>query len=258
MKLRRPVAPILEIFEDKVLLSSGIGKPAATAAAIIASKTPKPFIFNGKLSLKLTATYSGVAAGFRKKNSFPPMGEKVKVSGTLASAGSTLSNGLPNLSGSTFELSNASGKLLVTLSSSTTDVYEFTISGRTKRLARADGTTGTATFGFAPKKEFALTFKTTGHGSQSSNPPISGTLVAIAAFNGSSSGTNGGNPDAGVTLDTNLRQARPWTRRATCTAPPTTAGPTIWAPRGSSPREATPYPRSLHSTAPTGSILNTA
>jgi uncharacterized repeat protein (TIGR03803 family) len=200
MKLRRSVAPNLEIFEEKVLLSSGIGKPAA-AAAIIASKTPKPFSFNGKLPLRLTATDSGVAPGFRENKPFPPMGEKVKVSGTLAYPEATSSDGLPDLSGSTFELSNASGKLLVTLSSSTTYVYNFTISGGTKRLVRADGTTGTALFGVAPKTGFALTFKTTGHGSQSSNPPISGTLVALASFGGSSSGTNRGYPDAGVTLD---------------------------------------------------------
>ena len=135
-----------------MLLSSGISKPAA-AAVIMASKTPKPFSFNGKLPLKLTATYSGVAPGFREKNPFPPMGEKVKVSGTLASPGSTSSDGLPNLSGSTFELSNTSGKLLVTLSSSTTDVYAFTISGGTKRFVRADGTTGTALLGVAPRKD---------------------------------------------------------------------------------------------------------
>jgi uncharacterized repeat protein (TIGR03803 family) len=200
MKLHRSAAPKFEILEEKVLLSSGIGKPAA-ATAIIASKTPKPFSFNGKLPLKLTATDSGVAPGFREKNSFAPMGQKVKVSGTLASLGSTLSDGLPNLSGSTFVLSNASGKLLVTLSSSTTDVYAFTISGGTKRFVRADGTTGTALLGVAPKKGFALTFKTTGHGSQSSNPPISGTLVALASFDGNSIGTTGGNPAAGMTLD---------------------------------------------------------
>jgi uncharacterized repeat protein (TIGR03803 family) len=201
MKLHRSVAPNLEIFEEKVLLSSGIGKPAATATAIIASKTPKPFTFNGKLPLKLTATDSGVAPGFREKNSFPPMGEKVKVSGTLASPGSILSDGLPNLSGSTFALSNASGKLLVTLSSSTTDVYDFTISGGTKRFVRADGTTGTALLGFAPKKGFALTFRTTGHGGQSSNPPVSGTLVALASFVGNSIGATEGNTTSGVTLD---------------------------------------------------------
>ena len=89
----------------------------------------------------------------------------------------------------------------MTLSSSTTDVYAFTISGGTKRFVRADGTTGTALLGVAPKKGFALTFRTTGRGGQSSNPPISGTLVALASFDGSSIGTTGGNPTAGVTLD---------------------------------------------------------
>lgn len=200
MRVRCGIALRLEMMEERVLLSSGIGRPAA-AAAIMASKIPKPFEFNGNLPLKLTATFSEVAPGFREKKPFPPMGATVKVSGSLAHPGSTLSDGLPDLSGSTFELSNASGKLLLTLSSSTTDVYNFTISGGTKRLLRADGTTGTALFGVAPKTGFALTFKTTGHGSQSSNPPISGALVALASFGGSSSGTNGGNPDAGVTLD---------------------------------------------------------
>ena len=99
----------LEAMEERVLLSPALVKPA-TAPAIMASKTPKPFTFNGNLPLKLTATYSGVAPGFREKKPFPPMGEKVKVSGTLAYPGSTSSDGLPDLSGSTFELSNASGK----------------------------------------------------------------------------------------------------------------------------------------------------
>lgn len=135
MKLRRSVAPNLEIFEEKVLLSTGIGKPAA-AVAIIASKAPKPFKFNGKLPLKLTATSTGLAPGFREKQPFPPMGEKVKVSGTLAHPGVASSDGLPNLADSTFQLSNATGSLLVTFSSSTTNAYGFTISGGTKRFVR--------------------------------------------------------------------------------------------------------------------------
>ena len=139
--------------------------------------------------------------GFREKKPFAPMGAKVKVSGTLAHLGSTSSNGLPDLSGSTFELRNASGSLLVTFSSSTTNSYGFTISGGTKRLVRADGTTGTALFGAAPKTGFALTFKTTGHGSRSPYLPITGTVVTLASFDGSSSGTTGGNPSSGVTLD---------------------------------------------------------
>ncbi len=209
MRIHRPIPLRLEIMEEKVLLSSGIGKPAA-AAAIMASKTAKLFSFNGNLPLKLTATfdqaigastYTEVTPGFREKKPFTPMGAKVKVSGTLAHPGSTSSDGLPNLSGSTFALSNASGKLLVTLSSSTTNAYGFTISGGTKRLARADGTTGTALLGAAPKTGFALTFKTTGHGSQSPFPPVTGTVVTLATFEGNSSGTNGGIPDGGVTLD---------------------------------------------------------
>ena len=200
MKLHRSVAPNLEIFEEKVLLSSGIGKPAA-AAAIIASKTPKPFSFNGKLPLKLTATYSGVAPGFREKQPFPPMGEKVKVSGTLAYPGSTSSDGLPDLSGSTFELSNASGKLLVTLSSSTTDVYDFTISGGTKRFVCADGTAGTAVLARSSSRTLRLTFKTIIPGGQSSNPPPGGQLTILASYNRTSSGPNGGFPNPGVTLD---------------------------------------------------------
>ena len=200
MRSRRLLRLELEVLGEKVLLSSGIGKPTA-AAAIMASKTPEPFNFNGKLPLELTTTDSGVAPGFREKKPFAPMGAKVKVSGTLVHAGPTSSDGLPDLSGSTFELSNASGNLLLTLSSSTTNIYDFTIWGATKRFARADGTTGTATFGVAPETGFALKFKTTGHGSQSSSPPVSGTLVSLVSFGGTASGTNGGYPDAGVTLD---------------------------------------------------------
>jgi uncharacterized repeat protein (TIGR03803 family) len=209
MRVRRGIALRLEILEERVLLSSGVGKPAV-AAAIMASKTLKPFNFSGNLPLKLTATfdqeigastYTEVTPGFREKKPFPPMSERVKVSGTLAYPGSTSSDGLPDLSGSVFELSNASGSLRVSISSSTTDVYDFTISGGTKRFVRADGTTGTALFGVAPKTGFALKFKTTGHGSQSSHPPVTGTLVTLASFDGASSGTNGGYPNAGVTLD---------------------------------------------------------
>ena len=209
MRVHRSIPLRLEIMEEKLLLSSGIGKPAA-AAAIVAIKTAKLFSFNGKLPLKLTATfdqaigattYTEVTPGFREKKLFTPMGEKVKVSGSLAYPGSTSSNGLPNLSGSTFELTNASGSLAVTLSSSRTNVYAFTVSGGTKRLVRADGTTGTALFGAVKKTGFALTFKTTGHGTQSPYPPITGTAVTLASFDGSSSGTTGGNPSSGVTLD---------------------------------------------------------
>ncbi len=208
MRIQRSIPLRLEIMEEKVLLSSGIGYPASVL--IEARKALKPFILSGKLPLKLTATfdealgentYTEVTPGFREKKPFTPMGNKVKVSGALADPGVASSDGLPNLANSTFQLSNAKGSLLVTLSSSTTNAYGFTISGATKQFVRADGTTGTAVFGVAPKTGFALTFKTTGHGSQSSNPPVSGTLVTLASFNGTASGTDGGNPNAGVTLD---------------------------------------------------------
>jgi uncharacterized repeat protein (TIGR03803 family) len=208
MRVHRSTPFRLEVMEKKVLLSSGIGYPAAVQ--IEAQKALKPFIFNGKLPLKLTATfdealgentYTEVTLGFREKKPFAPMGNRVKVSGALAHPGVASSDGLPNLADSTFQLSNAKGSLLVTFSSSTANAYRFMISGATKQFVRADGTTGTAVFGVAPKTGFALTFKTTGHGSQSSSPPISGTLVTLASFNGTASGTDGGYPNAGVALD---------------------------------------------------------
>ena len=88
------------------------------------------------------------------------MGNKVKVSGTLAHPGVASSDGLPNLADSTFQLSNAKGSLLVTFSSSTTNAYGFTISGGTKQFVRADGTAGTAVFTSSAKTGFRLTFKT--------------------------------------------------------------------------------------------------
>jgi uncharacterized repeat protein (TIGR03803 family) len=200
MKSRCSVAPNLEIFEEKVLLSTGIGKPAA-AVAIIASKTPKPFKFNGKLPLKLTATYTGLAPGFREKQPFPPMGEKVKVSGTLVHPGVASSDGLPNLADSTFQLSNATGSLLVTFSSSTTNAYGFTISGGTKRFVRADGTAGTAVLARSARGSYSLTFKTTTPGGQSSNPSPGGQLTILASYNRTSNGPNGGFPNLGVVLD---------------------------------------------------------
>ncbi len=209
MRVHRSISFRLEAMEGKVLLASGIGDPAA-ALEIGARKAPKPFIFNGELPLKLTATfdealgentYTEVTPGFREKKPFTPMGNAVKVSGALGHPGVDSSDGLPSVAYSTFRLSNAKGSLLVTLSPSTTNAYGFTISGATKQFVRADGTSGTAVFAVAPKTGFALTFKTTGHGSQSSNPPISGTLVTLASFNGTASGTDGGYPNAGVALD---------------------------------------------------------
>ena len=196
-------------WRTRVLLSSGTGDPAA-AVEIEGRKAPKPFIFNGKLDLMLTMTYngtlqetvySGVAPGFREKKPFPPMGNRVSVSGALAHPGLASTDGLPNLSDSTFQLSNAKGSLLVTFSSSTTNAYGFTISGGTKQFVRADGTTGTAVFISSAKKGFSLTFKTNNRGGQSSNPPPGGELTTLASFNGTASGTNGGYPNSGVTLD---------------------------------------------------------
>jgi uncharacterized repeat protein (TIGR03803 family) len=209
MKVHRSVRLELEILEEKVLLSSGIGKPAA-AAVIMASKTPKPFNFNGKLPLKLTAAFdqaigenvfTEVAPRFREKKPFTPMGNGVKVTGALAQPGVASADGLPSLSGSAFRLSSTKGSLVVTFSASTTDTYSFSISGGTKQLVKADGTTGTAVLSVAPKTGFSLTFKSNKLTGQSTNPPLSGQLITLASFDGSGSGTNGENPNAGVTLD---------------------------------------------------------
>ncbi len=209
MKVHRSVRLELEIFEEKVLLSSGIGKPAA-ASAIMASKTPKPFNFNGKLPLKLMAAFdqalgenvfTEVAPRFREKKPFTPMGNGVKVTGALAQPGVASADGLPSLSGSAFRLSSTKGRLVVTFSASTSDTYSFSISGGTKQLVKADGTTGTAVLSVAPKTGFSLTFKSNKLTGQSTNPPLSGQLITLASFDGSGSGTNGENPNAGVTLD---------------------------------------------------------
>ena len=97
IRARRSIPLRLEIFEERVLLSSGIGSQAAVQ--IEARKAPKPFIFNGKLSVKLTATldeklgkntYTEVSPGFREKKPFTPMGNRVTVSGALASRESLL------------------------------------------------------------------------------------------------------------------------------------------------------------------------
>jgi uncharacterized repeat protein (TIGR03803 family) len=209
MRVHRSIPLRLEVMEEKVLLSSGIRNPAA-AVEIEARKVPKPFIFNGKLDLMFTLTYSGileetvysgVAPGFREKKSFPPMGNRVFVSGALAHPGSASVGGLPNLGDSTFHLSNAKGSLLVTFSSSTPNAYGFTISEATKQFVSADGTTGTAVLISLKNKGFSLTFKTNKHGGQSSNPPPGGELTTLASFNGTASGTNGGYPNSVVTLD---------------------------------------------------------
>ena len=209
MRTRRSIPLRLEVMEKKVLLSSGTGDPAA-AVVIEARKAPKPFIFNGKLDLMLTMTYngtlqetvySGVAPGFREKKPFPPMGNRVSVSGALAHPVLASTDGLPNLGDSTFKLSDAKGRLLVTFSSSTTNAYGFTISGGTKQFVRADGTAGTAVFISSAKTGFSLTFKTNNRVGQSSNPPPGGELATLASFNGTASGTNGGYPNSGVTLD---------------------------------------------------------
>ncbi len=117
MRVHRSIPFRLEVMEEKVLLSSGIRDPAA-AVEIEARKALKPFIFNGKSPLMLTATYNGslgetiyseVAPGFREKKPFTPMGNRVKVSGSLAHPGVASSDGLPNLGGSTFQLSERQG-----------------------------------------------------------------------------------------------------------------------------------------------------
>jgi hypothetical protein len=79
-----------------------------------------------------------VAKRFREKKTFRPMGQGVAVSGALVQPGINSADGLPNLSDSTLKLSNASGSLLVTFSSSTTDAYNFTISGGRKGFVRAE------------------------------------------------------------------------------------------------------------------------
>ena len=207
MRVRRAIAPGLEMMEQRMLLSSGIKRPEA--APIEARKAVKPFIFNGKLPLKLAAAFdpalgenafTEVASSFREKKPFAPMGNRVRVSGALAQPGVTSADGLPSLSGSAFRLSSTKGSLVVTFSASTTDTYSFSISAGTKQLVKADGTTGTAVLNVAPETGFSLTFKTNKHSTQSSGPPPSGNLATLASVNGASSGTNGGYPN-GVTLD---------------------------------------------------------
>jgi hypothetical protein len=56
MRVHRSIPLRLEVMEEKVLLSSGTGDPAA-AVQIEAQKALKPFIFNGKLPLKVTETF---------------------------------------------------------------------------------------------------------------------------------------------------------------------------------------------------------
>ncbi len=187
MNVRRSIPLRPEIMEERVLLSSGIADPAA-AVQIEAKKAPKSFTFNGKLELIFTATDSGVAPGFRERKPFPPMGEKVSVTGGLADTGIDSPDGLPNLGGSTFELSNAKGSLLVTFSSSTTNAYDFTISGGTKHFVRADGTAGTALLARSSRMAFRLTFKTNPHAGQPSNPAPGGNLTTLASFAGLPSG----------------------------------------------------------------------
>ncbi len=209
MRARRSIPLRLEVMEEKVLLSSGIGDPASVVE-IEARKAPKPFIFNGSLNLMLTiayngtlqeTVYSGVAPGLREKKPFPPMGNRVFVSGALAHPGSASADGLPDLGDSTFKLSNANGSLLVTFSSSATNAYGFTIAGGTKRFVRADGTAGTAVLARSSSRAFRLSFKTTIPGGQSSNPPPGAQLTILASYNRTSSGPNGGFPNPGVTLD---------------------------------------------------------
>ncbi len=117
MKVRRSVRLELEIFEEKVLLSTGIGKPAA--AAIVASKAPKPFSFNGKLPLKLMAAFdqalgenvfTEVAPRFREKKPFTPMGNGVKVTAAPCSRGSLPADGLPELEWFGFPASEHQGE----------------------------------------------------------------------------------------------------------------------------------------------------
>jgi hypothetical protein len=55
MRVHRSIPLRLEIMEERVLLSSGIGYQAAVQ--IEAQKALKPFIFNGNLPLKLTETF---------------------------------------------------------------------------------------------------------------------------------------------------------------------------------------------------------
>ncbi len=186
--------------EERVLLSSGISDPAR-AVQIEAEKAPKPFKFNGNLPLNFTATDSGVARRFREKKTFQPMGQGVAVSGALVQPGINTADGLPNLSDSTLKLSNASGSLLVTFSSSTTDAYNFTISGGRKGFVRADGTAGTAVLARSSRGTYSLTFTTTSAGGQSSNPSPGGQLTILASYNRTSNGPNGGIPNLGVVLD---------------------------------------------------------
>jgi uncharacterized delta-60 repeat protein len=163
MRTRHAVRPSLESLEGKVLLSSGIADPARAVQA----QAAKAFAFNGTLDLGFMGRYNpmlneyfnvGVSPGLYEKVPFRPMGAKVHVSGELAHPKLLPPNVPPDLSDSTFTLSNAKGSLQVTFSPSTTNVYPFTISGGTHHFVAASGTTGTAVF-TAHKTSFALTFR---------------------------------------------------------------------------------------------------
>ena len=168
MRMRRSMPLRLEIVEERVLLSSGIADPAANAP-VEAASAAKSFAFNGKLTVGFTGhydrsngeTYFNSVSTYHK--SFPPMGSNVSLLGDLAHPGYPDADGLPNLSDSELELSNAKGSLLVTLTSSTTSTYGFTISGGTEHFVSADGTTGTAVLTAPRGSVFTLTFKTSGH-----------------------------------------------------------------------------------------------
>jgi hypothetical protein len=170
MRIRHSIPLRLEVMEERVLLSSGIANPAANAP-IEAMTAARSFAFDGRLYVGFIGHYirttgetyiSGLADDLIEK-SFPPMGKKVSISAALAHPGFENADGFPNLSDWELELSNARGSLIVTLSSSTTTTYGFTISGGTNRFVSADGTAGTVVLTSPPRTGFTLTFSTSRH-----------------------------------------------------------------------------------------------
>ena len=165
MRRRRTTLLRLETLEGRVLLSPAIADPAKTVQV----KPAKAFTFNGTLYLSFEGRGNSpleVSPGLSEKLPFKPMGAKVYVSGLLAHPKFQPGlHGLPDLSDSTFELSNSRGSLLVTFSPSTTNTYHFTISGGTKNFVTANGTTGASSFTYSKRFGDVLTFKSSKHAS---------------------------------------------------------------------------------------------